>query len=94
MKVKKIVAALALSVLLAAPCAATPQWTDTLTGLLDSILKLPLTLAGLSEEEPSEEPPVSPELLAPESPDELTQTDGGDPDDPSTEKGPKIDVGG
>lgn len=93
MQLKKIAAAAALSVLLASPCAASPL-TETLAGFLDSILELPRALAGLSEDEESEPAPGSPELLTPATPGEVTQTDGLSPDDPTTEKGPRIEPGG
>ena len=93
MKVKKIAVAVALSVLLASPCAASP-WTTPLEDLLDSLLALPRALAGLSEEKDTEEAALPPEQVAPDSPSSLTQTDGLEPDDPTTEKGGKIDVGG
>jgi hypothetical protein len=98
MRLKKVAVALALCVLLAAPCAAGPL-TDTVVGFLDSILKLPLTLAGLSheqasEEQVSQEEPVSPTLLVPDSTGDLTQTDGLNPDDPTTEDRGKIDPAG
>lgn len=88
MQLKKIACTVALLVLLASPCAASP-WTDLVVGFLDSIVKLPLTLAALSEQEKTEEAPL-PEPLTPEVPGELTQTDGLDSEDPPTEKGPDI----
>lgn len=93
MQLKKIAFAVVLSLLLASPCAASP-WTDALADFLDSILDLPLVLAGLSEEEPKEEVPLSPVLPTVDPFGEVLQTDGLNSDDPPTEKGGKIDVDG
>lgn len=93
MQLKKIVAVLALSVLLASPCAASP-WAKTLADFLDAILDFPLALVGSSEEEDAEEAPLPPVQEVPDSPGALTQTDGLEEDDPPTEGRGKIDVGG
>jgi len=93
MQLKKIACTVALFVLLASPCAASP-WTAPLEDFLDSILALPRALAGLSEQEKNEEASLPPQQVAPDSPGALTQTGGLEPDDPSTEKGGEIDPGG
>jgi len=88
---KKVLAVTALLVLLTTPASAAPL-ADTLTGFLDSLLKIPLTLAGLSTDSGSkDEPqPLEPTILEP--PSSLTAEETAP--EGTTEKGPTIDVGG
>jgi len=93
MNLRKTAAVVVLIVLIASPSSASP-WADGVKDWLDSIVKIPLSWVGLSSEDEGDEEPLPPLEPSLDTPTALTQEDGLNPDEPPTDKGGEIDVGG